>query len=90
MPEPQQEKPKKKYDYPLIKWKNPVIEMYRGERIFKYNRINLRVSAVEKKRLIDAKIDFGLSERQAIEEKGILCPCSGPVIIQRSVYGKGS
>ena len=64
------------------KFDNPVMEVYRGKKIRKYNTINIRVSYNEMIRFIDAKIDSGMSEREAIVKLGILCPCAGPIVIK--------
>jgi hypothetical protein len=32
------------------------------------------------KKFIDAKVDLGLSEKKAIQQKNILCPCADAVI----------
>ncbi len=52
---------------------NPIIEVYRGESIRKYPRIYIRISVPEMKKIIDANIDFGMSAKEAIESKKVLC-----------------
>lgn len=62
---------------------NPIVEYYRGKTIRKYNVITIRVSIPEFKRFIDYKDDFGLSCRDSILQKGILCaPCNKPTIVK--------
>lgn len=64
------------------KYENPIVKVYRGKNIRKYNTIFIRVSQNEMIRFIDAKLDSGYSERAAINKLGILCPCAGLVIIK--------
>ena len=59
---------------------NPIIETYRGRIIRKYNTLRIRVNQYEMKKFIDAKVDLGLSEKKAIQQKNILCPCADAVI----------
>jgi len=69
---------------------NPVLEEYRGFKIRKYNRINFRVSQYEMKLFIDLKHDKGYSARQVITKTNVLCPCSSPLEIVKSKYGKSN
>jgi hypothetical protein len=68
---------------------NPVIEVYKGIPIRKYNTVWIRVSASEKKKFIDLRVNFGMSERDAIEQKSMLCPCNDSIIL-KSPYAKGN
>lgn len=66
-----------------MKGNGDLIEIYRGEKIFKYPIVPIRISIPEAKRVIDAKKDCGMSAREAIESKIILCPqCTEPKIIK--------
>ncbi len=53
--------------------KNPIIETYKGVPIRRYPRVYLRVSVYEMKRFIDAKVDLGISEKEAIKSLDIFC-----------------
>lgn len=58
------------------KFENPIVEYYKGRPVRKYNLIQIRVSAQEFKRFVDAKIDYGKSTRELLEEGNIPChPC---------------
>jgi hypothetical protein len=52
---------------------NPVVEIYRGRKIRKYNTIIFRVSQFEFKRFIDAKQDLDLDARTFLEYVGSPC-----------------
>lgn len=54
---------------------NPVIEVYKGREVRKYNTLRIRVSQWEFKQFIDAKEELGLSERQVIENSNRPCEC---------------
>lgn len=73
----------------MEKSSNPVLEVYRGKPIRKYNLVLLRVSMDEMKMFIDAKLDEDLSARKAIQRKKLLCDCSQPTLIVKSEYAKG-
>lgn len=61
----------------LPKESNPIIGYYKGRTLRQYNTINIRVSVHEFKKFIDYKDEFGLSSREAISQKNILCqPCN--------------
>lgn len=53
--------------------KNPIVETYRGKEIRRYPVVYLRISIYEMKRFIDAQLDFGLSAKEAIKNKKLLC-----------------
>jgi len=53
--------------------KNPIVETYKGVPIRKYPRVYLRVSVYEMKRFIDAKVDLGISEKEAVMSLDIFC-----------------
>lgn len=52
---------------------NPIVEIYKGVSIRRYPRVYLRVSVYEMKRFIDAEQDLGLSAKEAIKNKKVLC-----------------
>lgn len=55
-----------------------IAEIYRGVVIPKYPLVAIRVSIVEMRRLIDARLDFGLSTRESLEANKIICKdCRG-------------
>lgn len=59
----------------MAKFSNPIVETYKGRNIRKYNTINIRLSPTEYKKFIDAKMDYGLSERDLLEISGRPCDC---------------
>lgn len=62
-------------------FENPVIEIYKGKQIRKYNCIYMRVNQFEMKQFIDLK-EEGFSERKIIELSGRPCEhCKGVEII---------
>lgn len=72
---------------------NPTTEesqtVYRGHVIPMYPKLQIRVTPFEYKKFIDAKLDHNLSVREAIIQKGLLCPCSSIAVV-KSVYAKTS
>lgn len=52
---------------------NPIVETYRGVPLRRYPIVYLRISIYEMKRIIDANKDFGMSAKDAIKTKGVLC-----------------
>lgn len=57
--------------------KNPIIGYYRGLPYRASNLVYLRVNIFEYKRFIDAKLDLGFSQKEAIKKTNILCePCN--------------
>lgn len=52
---------------------NPVIEIYRGQKIHKYNTIQIRVNPFEFKQFINAKLDHNMTPREAIHYRKALC-----------------
>lgn len=48
---------------PAAKTSNPIVEIYRGKPIRKYNKINFRVNQYEMKKFIDLQEDNSLSVR---------------------------
>jgi len=67
---------------------NPIVETYRGIPIKKYPMVQIRVSVWQMKKIIDAKLDFGLSEKEAVSKLNLFCECSQSVQIVR--YGKSN
>lgn len=67
---------------------NPIVETYRGIHIKKYPMVQIRVSVWQMKKIIDAKLDFGLSEKEAVSRLNLFCECSQSVQIVR--YGKSN
>jgi hypothetical protein len=66
---------------------NPIIEIYKGRSVRKYNTIRIRVSVYEFKKFIDYKDNFDLSCRDAIEQKNILCkPCTQNIPPNEKAY----
>ena len=53
------------------KFENPIIEIYKGHPIRKYNYILLRVTESTKKKLIDAKLDLNISHKDAIAQNKV-------------------
>lgn len=77
---------KSKKAYPFA---NPVVETYRGVSVRRYNKIQIRVNPFEYKKFIDARIDDGYSDKEAIEHKRILFPCHQKIISpQPNKYAK--
>jgi hypothetical protein len=64
-------------------FQNPiVIKNYRGFVIRKYTKIQLRIGIEEAKKVIDAKLDFGMSVKDAIKRNIILCEnCKGVEVV---------
>lgn len=63
----------------MAKNNNPIIEVYRGVNIRKYNLLVLRVSQFEIKKFIDLRKDKRISAREVIEETCTACtPSSSP------------
>lgn len=61
---------------------NPIIETYRGKPIHLYPMVRFRVSIGEMKKFIDLALDQGLSAKEAIKQKKILCrDCNGLEVI---------
>lgn len=59
------------------KIENPIVEVYRGVSIRKYPLMFIRPSIPEAKKIIDARLDFGLSLKNAIKSKKVFCyPCN--------------
>ncbi len=70
---------------------NPIVETYRGKEIRKYPMVQIRVSVWQMKKIIDAKIDLGLSEKEAIAKLNLFCECSqGIQIIRYAGKSNGS
>lgn len=67
---------------------NPVVEIYRGTPVKKYPVLRINVSQTEMKKIIDMRVDKGLSSRDIIERGYLLCPCND-VEIKKSSYAKG-
>lgn len=67
---------------------NPIVEIYRGRTIRKYPTLRIRVSVPQMKKIIDANIDMGLSEKEAISRLNLFCECSQSIQIVR--YGKSN
>lgn len=77
-------KPKSRYDF-----SNPVVEVYRGVPVKRYSRVDIRVNVTEMRRIIDAKIDEGLTAREAIQKRRIIFPCPTSVIVPANqIYAK--
>jgi hypothetical protein len=54
---------------------------YRGVLIRQYPIVKFRVSVPEMKRVIDAKLDRGISAKNAIKNKMVFCePCTNPLV----------
>lgn len=69
-----------------IKFDNPVVEIYKGVKVRKYNKLQIRVNQFEYKRIIDARIDLGLTGRSAIEKVNLF-PCI-EMVPQKTSYAK--
>jgi hypothetical protein len=67
---------------------NPVVEVYRGQKIRKYNTIILRVSQFELKRFIDAKQDLDLEVREFLEYTG--SPCESCKCLEVYIHKDGT
>lgn len=65
---------------------NPVLEIYKGRPVRKYNKVYLRVTQWEMKQFIDAKELLGLSVRQVIE--GANKPCDHCKGIEVQIFNK--
>lgn len=46
--------------------RNPIVEVYKGISIRKYERILIRCDSITKKKIIDIQLETGLSERQIV------------------------
>ncbi len=66
-----------------MSFSNPVVETYRGIPIRKYPLIKIRVGIAAMKKIIDARIDLNLNEKEAISRLNILCECSQDIQIIR-------
>lgn len=62
---------------------NPIVETYRGVAIRKYPMIRIRVGISIMKKIIDARIDLNLNEKEAISKLNLFCECSQGVQILR-------
>lgn len=69
----------KKYTY------SPV-EIYRGIEIKRHPKVFIRVSVSEMKKLIDARLDMGMSAREAIASTNIICKKCLPSAITPSLF----
>lgn len=67
---------------------NPVMEIYRGVPIKKYPLIRINVSQTEMKKIIDMRLDEGLSARDIVENGRLLCPCKD-LLVKKSMYAQG-
>lgn len=68
--------------------KNPIIGYYRGLPYRASNIVYLRVNICEYKKFIDAKLDFGYSQKEAIKKTNIMCePCNG-VSVKKNIDEK--
>lgn len=56
--------------------KDPVLYQYKGRNIRRYNKLFVHVSPLEYRKIIDCRIDNGLSATKAVTQKGILCSTS--------------
>lgn len=70
----------------MAKNDNPIVENYRGVNIRQYPRVYIRVSIYEMKRIIDLKLDKGLTEKEAIKNNNVLCATS-PTFEIRKIKG---
>ena len=52
---------------------NPILFHHRGVAVRKYNKVQLRVNQFEFVQFIDAKFDFNLTAKEAIEQRKALC-----------------
>lgn len=62
-------------------FQNPIVEVYRGFNIRKYTKIQIRLNITEARKVIDAKLDYEMSAKDAILNKKILCGPSPGVLI---------
>lgn len=62
---------------------NPVVETYRGVPIKRYPLVQIRISTYQMKKIIDAKLDLGLSEKEAVLRLNLFCECSQDVQVIR-------
>ena len=53
--------------------KNPIIEIYKGRKIRRYNMIELKVSIEEFKQIIDLSLDHNKTKTEIIKTTPILC-----------------
>lgn len=53
--------------------KNKILENYRGVNIREYPCLVLRITVPEMKKIVDLKLDFGMTAKEAIESKKVLC-----------------
>lgn len=73
------------------KYCNPLIEVYKGVPIYKYNQIQIRVDSETKKQMIDLVESTGLSSKEILGYSSKPCVhCKGIYVTAHNSKDKGA